>query len=117
MYIYTYMYVYKHEYMNIGLMKAINLDTARVLIVNGIVIAWGTRLSTFLFTRVLKLGEDKRLDKVYVFVIYIYMYVYIYTYMDRYLRVYFYVLMHVYMYIYTCIHRIVCMYIHVDLYI
>lgn len=42
----------------------INFGTARVLIANGIVIIWGARLSTYLFHRVLKLGEDKRLDKV-----------------------------------------------------
>lgn len=38
--------------------------TARVLIANSLVIIWGARLSTYLFNRVLKLGEDKRLDKV-----------------------------------------------------
>ena len=42
----------------------LSLQTARVLIVNSIVVAWGVRLSTYLFNRVLKLGEDKRLDKV-----------------------------------------------------
>ena len=42
----------------------VNFGTARVLIANGIVIIWGARLSTYLFHRVLKLGEDKRLDKV-----------------------------------------------------
>lgn len=47
-----------------GLVKGITLDTARVLMVNGIVILWGTRLSAFLFQRVLKLGEDKRLKAV-----------------------------------------------------
>ena len=42
----------------------VNLATARVFIANGIVIIWGARLSSYLFHRVLKLGEDKRLDKV-----------------------------------------------------
>eukprot|EP00596_Hydrurales_sp_CCMP1899_P004469 CAMPEP_0119035122 /NCGR_PEP_ID=MMETSP1177-20130426/2088_1 /TAXON_ID=2985 /ORGANISM="Ochromonas sp, Strain CCMP1899" /LENGTH=233 /DNA_ID=CAMNT_0006993055 /DNA_START=41 /DNA_END=739 /DNA_ORIENTATION=+ len=51
--------------MQKGLIKSITLDSARVLVVNGLVIAWGARLSSFLFTRVLKLGEDKRLDQFY----------------------------------------------------
>ena len=42
----------------------ISLNSARVLISNGLVILWGVRLSTYLFTRVLKLNEDKRLNKV-----------------------------------------------------
>ena len=49
--------------MNIGKLN-LDLGTARVLIVNSLVIIWGARLSTYLFHRVLKLGEDKRLDKV-----------------------------------------------------
>jgi len=35
----------------------------RAALLNGAVIIWGTRLSSFLFYRVLKLGEDKRLDQ------------------------------------------------------
>jgi steroid 5-alpha reductase family enzyme len=57
-----------NNFVQKGLVKSITLDTARVLIVNGIVIVWGARLSTFLFTRVLKLGEDKRLDQVCIYV-------------------------------------------------
>lgn len=49
--------------MQIGAVQVCT-GTARVLIANGLVIIWGARLSTYLFNRVLKLGEDKRLDKV-----------------------------------------------------
>lgn len=42
-----------------------DLSAARVILANSLVIIWGVRLSSFLFTRVLKLGEDKRLDKFY----------------------------------------------------
>ena len=45
----------------------VSLNSARVLISNGLVILWGVRLSTYLFTRVLKLNEDKRLNKVHPF--------------------------------------------------
>jgi steroid 5-alpha reductase family enzyme len=39
-----------------------NIDNLiRVGIVNGIVILWGTRLALYLFSRVLTVGEDKRL--------------------------------------------------------
>jgi hypothetical protein len=38
--------------------------TARVFIANSLVIIWGARLSTYLFNRVIQLGEDKRLRKV-----------------------------------------------------
>ena len=38
-----------------------DLSNLRSLIMNGSVIAWGARLSSFLFYRVLTLGEDKRL--------------------------------------------------------
>ena len=50
----------------LGQIAKLNLDlvSARVLIANSLVIVWGARLSTYLFHRVLKLGEDKRLDKV-----------------------------------------------------
>lgn len=41
------------------------MGTARVLIANSLVIIWGARLSTYLFNRVLRLGEDKRLRKVH----------------------------------------------------
>jgi steroid 5-alpha reductase family enzyme len=37
----------------------------RAFLMNAIVIAWSARLSTFLFSRVVKLGEDKRLAKFY----------------------------------------------------
>lgn len=49
--------------LQIGAIKVCT-GTARVLLANGLVIIWGARLSTFLFNRVLKLGEDKRLDEV-----------------------------------------------------
>jgi hypothetical protein len=49
--------------VQIGAIRACT-GTARVLIANSLVIIWGARLSTYLFNRVLKLGEDKRLDKV-----------------------------------------------------
>ena len=41
------------------------MGTARVLIANSLVIIWGARLSTYLFNRVIRLGEDKRLRKVH----------------------------------------------------
>lgn len=49
--------------LQIGAIKVCT-GTSRVLLANGLVIIWGARLSTYLFNRVLKLGEDKRLDKV-----------------------------------------------------
>jgi Protein of unknown function (DUF1295) len=41
------------------------LGTARVFLANVGVIMWGSRLASYLFHRVLKLGEDKRLDSFY----------------------------------------------------
>jgi steroid 5-alpha reductase family enzyme len=44
---------------------SLTADNARVFLVNAGVVLWGSRLSTYLFHRVLKLGEDKRLHKFY----------------------------------------------------
>ena len=40
-----------------------NASNLRLKLVNFGIMLWGARLSTYLFTRVLKLGEDKRLEK------------------------------------------------------
>lgn len=49
---------------NINIINKINpYANLRAAILNGAVILWGSRLASFLFYRVLKLGEDKRLDK------------------------------------------------------
>jgi steroid 5-alpha reductase family enzyme len=42
-----------------------NLPLLHLTLINLGVIFWGTRLSTYLFGRVLAVGEDKRLDKFY----------------------------------------------------
>jgi steroid 5-alpha reductase family enzyme len=51
----------------LGRQKVLSLtvDNARVFLVNAGVVLWGTRLSTYLFHRVLKLGEDTRLHAFY----------------------------------------------------
>ena len=51
------------EFFRVGKFH-VSLNSGRVLIANGLVILWGARLSTYLFNRVLKLNEDKRLNKV-----------------------------------------------------
>lgn len=40
-----------------------NMQSPKLVLVNLGVILWGTRLATYLFSRVLQVGEDKRLNK------------------------------------------------------
>ncbi len=47
-------------FSNIG-----DVSNMRLKLVNFGIMIWGVRLATYLFTRVLKLGDDKRLDKFY----------------------------------------------------
>lgn len=42
-----------------------SLASSRQIVVNVAIMIWGSRLASYLFTRVLKLGEDKRLNKFY----------------------------------------------------
>ena len=45
--------------------RGVSHGNIRLSVANGVVLVWGVRLATFLFGRVLHLGEDKRLDKFY----------------------------------------------------
>ena len=45
--------------------RGVNIGNIRLALANGVVLVWGVRLATFLFGRVLALGEDKRLNKFY----------------------------------------------------
>lgn len=40
-----------------------NFSHSKIVAINIAIILWGTRLSTYLFQRVLQIGEDKRLNK------------------------------------------------------
>jgi len=46
-----------------GLLKFGHISHPKLLLVNIGVMLWGSRLASYLFSRVLKVGEDKRLNK------------------------------------------------------
>ena len=63
------------------LMKLIgNNVIVRQMLVNVSIAIWGSRLASYLFNRVLQLGEDKRLNKVIIVIIIYYYYYYYYYY-------------------------------------